>query len=136
MALSVNLLKSKADCDVVLDELNKVSKNLDFRKVSLERSLGNATERSASLESDLATTQAEIASLVTIIAALPDGATKQEMQNRKTRADFKLFQIEQRKLSFGTTAVILYESQLGEITGRITAVGNDIAQVTAYKATI
>ena len=136
MPLSTALLATKADCDTVLAELSDVKQNLDFRKLSLERSKDNATQRASSVDADLAGVTAEIDSLTTVITTLLEGATKTEMQNRKTKAEYKLFTLNQRKLNSGTTAVILYESGLNEVTQRLTAVEADIAEVEARKAAI
>ena len=136
MPLSTALLSTKADCDAVLAELSDVKQNLDFRKLSLERSKDNATQRASSVDADLAAVTAEIDSLATVITGLPEGATKTEMQNRKTKAEYKLFTLNQRKLNSGTTAVILYESGLNEVAQRLTAIAADIAEVEARKAAI
>jgi hypothetical protein len=136
MALSVALLSSRADCDKVLDELTDIKDNLQFRQISLTRSKDNAAERASTIDADLAAAQAEVDSLVSIIAALPAGSTKTEMENRKVRADYRLFTLQQRKAQFGTTAVILYESELGEIGGRLTVIDTSIGEVLAHKNTL
>jgi hypothetical protein len=136
MALSVALLSSRADCDKVLDELTDIKDNLEFRQISLTRSKDNAAERASTIDADLAAAQAEVDSLISIIAALPAGSTKTEMENRKVRADYRLFTLQQRKAQFGTTAVILYESELNEIGGRLTVVDTSMAEVLAHKNTL
>ncbi|MBC7775313.1 MAG: hypothetical protein H7246_07735, partial [Phycisphaerae bacterium] len=93
-------------------------------------------DRSTSLDTDIAATQAEQTSLIAVIASLPDGPTKTEMEVRKTIADFRIFQLGQRKLNSGTTAVILFESQITEIDQRLTAINADIAEVEARKAAL
>jgi hypothetical protein len=136
MALSVALLSSRADCDKVLDELTDIKDNLEFRQISLTRSKDNAAERASTIDADLAAAQAEVTSLISIIAALPAGSTKTEMENRKVRADYRLFTLQQRKAQFGTTAVILYESELNEIGGRLTVVDTSLGEVLAHKNTL
>ncbi|MDJ1498298.1 hypothetical protein QNI19_38170 [Cytophagaceae bacterium DM2B3-1] len=136
MALSVALLTTKADCDKVLVELSDIKDNLEFRQISLTRSKDNAADRASSIDADLAAAEAEVTSLIAIIAALPEGSTKTEMQNRKVRADYKLFSLQQRKAQFGTTAVILYESELGEIEQRLFVIDNSMNEITIHKATL
>ncbi|MBC8110847.1 MAG: hypothetical protein H7Y04_07290 [Verrucomicrobia bacterium] len=136
MALSVNLLQTQADCDLVLNELNESKETLDFNRLRFERSKDTATERATSLEADIAAALAEQSSLATIIASLPEGATKAEMQIRKTHTDYRLFQLELRKSASGTTAVILFESQIGETDGRLAVINASIAEVEARKAVI
>jgi chromosome segregation ATPase len=136
MALSVNLLTSVADCDAVLAELNRDRETLRFNRLRFERSKETATDRSTGLDTDIAATQAEQASLIAVIATLPDGPIKTEMTVRKTVVDFRLFQLNQRKLNAGTTAVILLESQINETDQRLAALDADITEVEARKNTL
>ncbi|MDJ1506071.1 hypothetical protein [Xanthocytophaga agilis] len=136
MALSVTLLTSRADCDKVLNELSDIKGNLEFRQISLTRSKDNAADRASSIDADLAAAEAEVTSLIAIIAALPESATKTEMENRKVRADYRLFTLQQRKAQFGTTAVILYESELGEIEQRLSVIDGSMNDVTVRKAAL
>jgi hypothetical protein len=136
MALSVNLLTSAADCDAVLAELNRGRETLRFNRLRFERSKETATDRSTGLDTDIAATQAEQASLIAVIATLPDGPIKTEMTVRKTVVDFRLFQLNQRKLNAGTTAVILLESQINETDQRLAALDADITEVEARKNTL
>ncbi|MDJ1480874.1 hypothetical protein QNI19_36130 [Cytophagaceae bacterium DM2B3-1] len=136
MALSVALLTSRADCDKVLNELSDIKGNLEFRQISLTRSKDNAADRASSIDADLAAAEAEVTSLIAIIAALPESATKTEMENRKVRADYRLFTLQQRKAQFGTTAVILYESELGEIEQRLSVIDGSMNDVTVRKAAL
>ncbi|MDJ1473553.1 hypothetical protein [Xanthocytophaga flava] len=136
MALSVALLTSRADCDKVLNELSDIKGNLEFRQISLTRSKDNAADRASSIDADLAAAEAEVTSLIAIIAALPESATKTEMENRKVRADYRLFTLQQRKAQFGTTAVILYESELGEIEQRLSVIDGSMNDVTIRKAAL
>ncbi|MDJ1498587.1 hypothetical protein QNI19_36975 [Cytophagaceae bacterium DM2B3-1] len=136
MALSVALLTSRADCDKVLDELSDIKGNLEFRQISLTRSKDNAADRASTIDADLAAAEAEVESLISIIAALPESATKTEMENRKVRADYRLFTLQQRKAQFGTTAVILYESELGEIEQRLSVIDGSMNDVTVRKAAL
>ena len=136
MPLSTTLLATKVDCDTIIDQLTDVKSNLDFRKLSLERNKENAADRAASVDADLASVNAEIDSLTTVIAGLADGPTKTEMQNRKTKAEYKLFTLNQRKLSSGTTAVILFESGINEVNQRLTSLQADIADLETRKAAL
>ena len=136
MPLSVTLLSTQADCDQVLADLDDSRKNLDFRRLQLERNRDNATDRATTLDADIASTEAEVSSLNAVIASLPDGNTKTEMQNRLRRADFRLFSLQQRKSQFGTTAVVLFESQLNETNLRIGSLDTDIGEVQGRKAAL
>ena len=133
MAISANLLATKADCDKVLATLVSNQKNLDYKRLGLERNIENISKKASSIDTDLASVQAEIDSLTSVIAGLPEGATKLEMQNRKVKADYKLFTLNQRKQKSGTTALIVYQSNLNEIESRLAALNTDIAAVTAQK---
>ncbi|MDJ1481682.1 hypothetical protein QNI16_14370 [Cytophagaceae bacterium YF14B1] len=119
-----------------LNELSDIKGNLEFRQISLTRSKDNAADRASSIDADLAAAEAEVTSLIAIIAALPESATKTEMENRKVRADYRLFTLQQRKAQFGTTAVILYESELGEIEQRLSVIDGSMNDVTVRKAAL
>ncbi|MDJ1495157.1 hypothetical protein QNI19_19615 [Cytophagaceae bacterium DM2B3-1] len=136
MALTLTLLTSKADCDKVLDDLSDLKGELEYKQISLTRSRDNASDRASDIEATLASAQAEVDSLTAIIAVLPEGSTKTEMETRKVKAEYKLFTAEQRKLQYGTTAVILYESQLDEIEQRLSVIDGSMSSITTHKATL
>jgi hypothetical protein len=136
MALSVNLLQTKADCDVVLADLNQSKDTLAFNRLRAERSKDTSAQRATGIEADLAANQAEVTSLTAVIASLPDGSIKTQLQGRLRKAAFNVTNLEERKAKSGTTAVILFESQIKEIDSRLSALNADIAEVEARKATL
>ncbi|MDJ1486007.1 hypothetical protein QNI19_18950 [Cytophagaceae bacterium DM2B3-1] len=136
MALTLTLLTSKADCDKVLDELSDLKSDLEYKQISLTRSRENAADRASDIEATLASSEAEVDSLASIIAVLPEGTTKTEMENRKVKAEYKLFTAQQRKLQYGTTAVVLYESQLDEVEQRLSVIDGSMSTITNHKATL
>ncbi len=136
MALSASLLLTKSDCDKVLLSLTKNQKDLDYKKLGLERKIENIANKASSIDTNVASVQAEINSLITVIAGLPDGATKVEMENRKTKADYKLFTLNQRKQKSGTTALVIFQSNMNELDSRLASLVADITAVTTQKAAL
>ena len=136
MALSVNLIQTRQDCDTILTELTTLEDTLSFNQLRIQRAKDAALKRASALDADLAAAQAEIDSLTAVIAALPDGPTKTEMNNRKRKAENSLFTLQLRKEQFGTTAVILYESDLLEIAGRLTVVAASQSEILAHMNTL
>jgi uncharacterized small protein (DUF1192 family) len=136
MPLSTNLIATQADCDTIIAQLTDSRENLNFRRMSLERNKDAAASRASTVDADIAGVMAEIDSLNTVIAGLPDGPTKTEMQNRKVKADYRLFTLNQRKQSSGTTAVILLESGINEIDQRLAVLNTDIAEVEARRVAL
>jgi uncharacterized protein YoxC len=136
MALTVSLLQTQADCDRVLAELTQTQQTLQFNTLRLERSRDNATQRSTTLEADMVSNEAEINSLGPVIASLPESAIKVQLQGRLRRAEFNLANLEERKARSGSTAVLLFESEINETQSRLSAINADIAEVQARKATL
>ena len=136
MPLSTSLLATKADCDVVLGNLNTAQKNYDYKRLSLEKSSTSASKKAGSLDSNIASVSAEITSLTNVLAGLPDGPTKVEISNRITKAQYKLFTYNQSKRKNGTTALVWLESQLNDMNSRLALLATDVADVTARKAAV
>lgn len=79
---------------------------LDYRKTGLERQQQTASSNSVSIEADLTAAEAEIAALNTVMASLPDGPVKDETQVRLTKAIYKKFLLDQRKVNYGSIALV------------------------------
>ncbi|MDJ1468671.1 hypothetical protein [Xanthocytophaga flava] len=136
MALTLTLLTTKADCNKVLDQLSDLKSDLEYKQIATTRNRDNASDRASDIEATLASAEAEVDSLTAIIAVLPEGTTKTEMETRKVKAEYKLFTAQQRKLQYGTTAVVLRESELDEIEQRLSVIDGSMSAITNHKATL
>ncbi len=79
MNYSIEKLQTSADCNSVQALVNKEKSDLQYKKLSTERSYGNYSSRSSQISSDLALTSSELSALDTIITTLPDGAPPKTM---------------------------------------------------------
>lgn len=132
---SVTNLTTIADCDVLLTVANKEKADLTFKKISEERLLNNYSSTSVEIEAVLQGVNAELNAVNTIIAALPEGSTKESEEKRKVRLEYKKFLLENRKESYGAVALLEKELDLERINKQINEVDTFIAEVTAHKAT-
>lgn len=136
MNYSVSSLTQVADCNVLLSWAAKEKADLNFKKLSDERLTTRYAETAQELEAILQGVIAEIAATDTIISVLPDGPTKDDAINKKTRLEYKKFLLETRRESYGTVALLEKEMDLGRVTQEIAEVDAFIAAVTAQKSTL
>jgi len=129
-------LTQVADCNVLLSWAAKEKADLNFKKLSDERLTTRYAETAQELEAILQGVIAEIAATDTIISVLPDGPTKDDAINKKTRLEYKKFLLETRRESYGTVALLEKEMDLGRVTQEIAEVDAFIAAVTAQKSTL
>lgn len=131
MNYSVQNLATIADCNVLLSMAAKEKADLDFKKLTDERLTSRFTEASLQLSADLQGVIAELSATETIIAALPDGPSKEDAMDRKTRLEYKKFLIETRMESYGTVALLVKEMDLRRILRELEEVDVFIEAVTA-----
>ena len=82
---SVTNLTTIADCDVLLTMANKELGDLTFKKLSEERLVTNYSTTSVEIDAVLQGVLAEISAVDTIIAALPEGPTKETEEKRSVK---------------------------------------------------
>ena len=133
---SVTNLTTIADCDVLLNMANKEKADLAFKKLSEERLVTNYSTTSVEIDAVLQGVLAEISAVDTIIATLPEGATKENEEKRKVRLEYKKFLLENRKESYGAVALLEKELDLERVNKQLDEVNLFIDAVTAHKATL
>ena len=133
---SVTNLTTIADCDVLLTMANKEKADLTFKKLSEERLVTNYSTTSVEIDAVLQGVLAEISAVDTIIATLPEGATKENEEKRKVRLEYKKFLLENRKESYGAVALLEKELDLERVNKQLDEVNLFIDAVTAHKATL
>lgn len=134
MNYSVNNLTQVADCNILLTWAAKEKADLEFKKLSDQRLTTRYAETSLELDAILQGVLAEIAATDTIIAVLPEGPSKEDAINKKTRLEYKKFLLETRKESYGTVALLEKEMDLGRVYQEIAEVDAFVAAVEARKA--
>ena len=133
---TVSNLTTIADCDVLLTMANKEKADLAFKKLSEERLVTNYSTTSVEINAVLQGVLAEISAVDTIIATLPEGATKENEEKRKVRLEYKKFLLENRKESYGAVALLEKELDLERVNKQLDEVNLFIDAVTAHKATL
>ena len=133
---SVTNITTIADCDVLLNMANKEKADLAFKKLSEERLVTNYSTTSVEIDAVLQGVLAEISAVDTIIATLPEGATKENEEKRKVRLEYKKFLLENRKESYGAVALLEKELDLERVNKQLDEVNLFIDAVTAHKATL
>ncbi|MCB2377231.1 hypothetical protein LGH70_06535 [Hymenobacter sp. BT635] len=133
MAFSVNLLTTPAQCDVLLATKQRERTGLVNRLNNLNYQLDNWDDAS-SAEAELASTQALIAGLTPVVAALADGDDKRRNQNMLNRYETRANNLTGRVENYGVTALLEKELDRDGITSDIVVLDGFIAAVTARKA--
>lgn len=133
MNYSFTLIKSKADCDTLINMTNQGIEDLAFRKISLERQRRNATMTSIELETELLSVNAEIAALESVIASLPEGTTKTDTIFKKKKLEYKVLLITERKSNYGVVSLIDKEFDIGCIEKQLEEANAFITAVTEHK---
>lgn len=122
MDYSIEKLQTVADANSLQALVNKEKSDLEYKKLTLERSHANYLERSTKIASDLALTNNEIAALNTILDALPEGNAKDDARVKKTKAEYHLFTLNEQNDQYGVVPLLqkelevtLVEKQLAEL---------------------
>ncbi len=136
MDYSVNNLSTVADCNALLTWAGREKADLSFKKLSDERLTSRIAETSQELDVELQGVLAEISATETIIGILPDGPTREDAINKKTRLEYKKFLLENRRESYGTVALLEKEMDLARIQVEIDEVDAFISAVEQRKANI
>jgi len=129
----VGNLSSIEDCDAMLSIADKEQKDLDWKKLSLQRQKEQYTSSAFVNSTELATKTAELSTLDTLIAGLPEGLTKTEMIKKRTAVWYRVFLLENRQTSFGDVALLEKEYELNKVQNDLDETALLIAQVTARK---
>lgn len=136
MNYSVNNLTQVADCNALLTWAGKERANLAFKKLSDERQTVRYAEASEELNALLQGVVAEIAAQETILSVLPDGPTKDDALEKKTRLEYKKFLLESRKESYGVVALLEKEMDLARVNLEIAEVDAFILAVETKRDTL
>lgn len=130
---SLNKITTVADCDVLLTWAEKEKSDLTFKQLSVERLTVNYSSTSVEIDAVLQGVMAEIDATETVLAALPEGPTKEDLEKKLTRLEYKKFLLENRKESYGSVALLEKELDLERINKELDEVEVFIADVNARK---
>ncbi|CAN5861315.1 hypothetical protein BH11BAC4_BH11BAC4_22640 [soil metagenome] len=125
MDYSVELIKTKPDCQALINIANAEKEGLSYRKTGLERQRQAAGDNSIETETELASVTAELSALQTVMDSLPEGPTKTETLRKFKKAEYKKFLLEQRKANYGVLSLLEKEYD-------IACIEKDIAETDAF----
>lgn len=133
MEYSVQNLTEVADCDSLLTYAQNEKDDLDFKALSDTRLITKYSTTSIDIDATLQGVNAEISATETIIAALPDGPTKTDAENRKFKLEYQKFLLVNRKANYGYVALLQKEADLKRIQVEIAEVESFMTAITGRK---
>lgn len=133
---SLNKITTVADCNVLLTWAEKEKSDLTFKQLSVERVTVNYGSTSVEIDAVLQGVNIELNANQAVFATLPEGQSKEEMEKKIKRLEYKKFLLENRKESYGSVALLEKELDLERINKELDEVDTFISTVTAHKATL
>ena len=136
MDYSISSLTQVADCNALVAWAVRENADLNYKKITIERLTQKYAETSVGLDAEIQGVIAELAATETIIAALPQGPSREAAMDKKTTLEFRKFVLENRKENYGTVALLQKESELGRIDQQIAEVDTFVAAVEARRLSL
>lgn len=137
MQYSVNSLTTVADCDTLLADAEGELKALRHRADNLDYARDSTSEASAETQAAIASLDAEIEALTTVIPTLAEGTKARKNSEIDLRtATFRRAKLNDRQEARGPVALLLRERNLAETQVQIAEVEALITAVTARKAAL
>ena len=133
---TITNLTQIADCNALLAWAGKEKADLVFKRISDERLTVRYADTAQELDALLQGVIVELTATETIIAVLPDGPTKDDAINKKTRLEYKKFLLETRRESYGVVALVEKEMDLARVNRELEVVDSFIEAVETQKATL
>lgn len=133
MNYSITNLTQVADCDALLSWAAKEQADLNFKRLSDERLTARFAETAQELDAVLQGVLAELTATETIIGVLPEGPSKEDAINKRTRLEYKRFLLETRRESYGSVALLEKEMDLARVLLEIDEVNAFISTVSSRK---
>lgn len=127
-------LSTTADCDAILHLVTKEQKDLEWKKLSIERQKETYAENAVEISTELIAKQAELAALDSVIPTLPEGELKEENIKRRKRADYAIFLLTDRKANYGAVALLEKEFDLARVEQELLETASFITSLEARKA--
>ncbi len=136
MSYNISSLLTVEECDNMLEIAQSYRADVEYRKTSQERRRDSYSERSSQVVADLTAVNTEIASLEALIPTLPEGQVKEDLENRKTRLEYRKFLLVERSENYGTLALLDLQLNIAMSGQQLTEIDSFIAQVAAHRATL
>ena len=136
MNYSLMNLTQVTDCDALLAWAAKEKANLLYQKTTDERFAVKYAETSLEIDANLISVLAKINASEITIASLPDGPTKEQELDKKTRLEYRKVVLESRKEAFGTIALLQKQTEVARVEQEIAEMDAFVATIQAHLLTI
>ena len=122
-----------ADCSAVLLMANRDVDTFNYRITSINYRRNNNSLTTQQAQAETLVVQAEIASLETTIAALPEGPAKEDQITKKMRKELQLRSLSNRGSSQGPVALLDQELELARLNQQLAETMGFIGAVTVRR---
>jgi len=136
MNYTVSFLATKADCQALIMLAQAEISDQEYRKSTLNRQYEAAFLSGQGIAADLAAVGAELDALQTVLTSLPPGKTRDEIEDRITKATYKKYQLKQRQEKSGNQFLLNKEYDLAVADKAIGEADDFILQLQARMAVL
>jgi len=136
MNYSINQLTTVADCDAVLAQVQKQKDDLTYAKTTRERQLAIYGERTVATDDSLLAVISEISALQAVVAGLPEGSVKEDMERKIRRLEYRESLLSDRSEDYDIAALLDRELDVALIDAELAEIDTFMADVETHKATL
>ena len=129
-------LKTVADCDTTLDDLQKEKAALEYRKTGLTFRQSNFAENSDEVEQNLAVVSAELETVTSLLATIPEGPRKEKLITDKMTLESRQRRLQQSSLKYVDVVDFLRDVDVGQAEGQIAEIDKALALAEERKTVL
>lgn len=133
---NITNLTQVADCNTLLAWATREKANLAYKKTTDERLTERFAETSQEIDAELQSVNADLMANESMINILPEGHSRDETINKKTRLEYRKFVLETRRESYGVVSLLEKQLDLSRINQEIGEVDAFVTAVETQKATL
>ena len=125
-------LTSRADCQFLIQEVEKQKRSLTHKLEALRMKDISAEGRSEARDAEILRLSTELVAVETIIAQLPDGKTKNTFLAKREDIQYKLARLNRQRASNGVTADVERDYDIGSVEAQVAVADDFIAGITTH----
>jgi hypothetical protein len=133
MSYSLDLLKTKADCDAILAYAAKEKRFLEMRKTNKDFASDQTADVQAEIASKLASVNGKLAGMAAYVDGLPDGPDKRKELVERERLEYQKGDLLNRQMNYNVQAVLDSELDIARVDKEIEAINDFTGQVETKK---
>lgn len=134
MAYSTAVLKTKADCDAVLNMAHQDKDFLLVQQTNLERQVKVHATTSVEVESELKTVNAELDFLAAQIPTIEDQSLKENKLKDQSKLQYRQRVLLGRKVDYGALSLLDREFSLERVKKELQEADNFITTIENHKS--